>query len=615
MRGLDNMKKKTNSLKITLILAIFLAFTIPSHALNNFSDAGTNNDGTIPIGSENAEISSNLIETRTSPSDVLVIPSSETFNLIGTLDVCNGGNIASYDTDHDGNIELIYERKQSGVFPAIFYENNNDEFTLVHTLDVYGPVWDAGDFDNDGKSDLIVQRASELRVYESSDENSYPTELVWSSSLTEPIYCFATGGFDLDEDGLHEIIVANNFLSGHTMRIYECDGDNAYTLVFETPAFEGNQVGIVAGDFDRDGATEFLASNAPPDIIIYENDGDDSYHETSRLEYHYYNNGRSFIGNDLDKDGLSELILGGEDIHNSCIDFVDILESNADDSYLVTSEIEFPFDNACGTRYCPIVGNVLGYDKPELVISGYREWYIYNSTGENQYEEIYAKGEASNIAGQIFLANTNNNDYQEIIIASHYIGSTKVYETEIGGPLSCTTYGPYSGVVDEQIQFEGSAIGGVPPYEYNWSFGNGNFSDEEDPTYGYDAPGEYVVSLTVTDSERAVAIDYTTATITEPVPEIKITNIEGGLGVITTINNTGDVNAEEVEWKIVVTGGILGRINKTINGTIDIKTGEFKTVQTGIFFGLGNIDIKVIAGSEEETAVGTQFFIFTRVKG
>jgi len=91
-------------------------------------------------------------------------------------------------------------------------------------------------------------------------------------------------------------------------------------------------------------------------------------------------------------------------------------------------------------------------------------------------------------------------------------------------------------------------------------------------------------------------------------------NITGGLGVNAVITNNGYVNASGVTWQIHVEGGILGLINKTVSGTIDILTGESKTVKTGLFFGLGPIAITVKVAVIEKVAEGTQFFIFTVVK-
>ncbi|MCX6672102.1 MAG: FG-GAP repeat protein, partial [Euryarchaeota archaeon] len=91
-------------------------------------------------------------------------------------------------------------------------------------------------------------------------------------------------------------------------------------------------------------------------------------------------------------------------------------------------------------------------------------------------------------------------------------------------------------------------------------------------------------------------------------------SITGGLGVNLKITNTGTINVSGVPWLIHVEGGILGRINKTVNGTIDIPVGESKTVGTGMLFGFGAISITAKVADEEQTATGTQIIIFSMVK-
>jgi chitodextrinase len=57
----------------------------------------------------------------------------------------------------------------------------------------------------------------------------------------------------------------------------------------------------------------------------------------------------------------------------------------------------------------------------------------------------------------------------------------------------------YDGEVNETIQFNGSAEGGVEPYTWYWDFGDGYNSTEQNPTHAYLEVGEYNVTLTVTD--------------------------------------------------------------------------------------------------------------------
>ena len=53
------------------------------------------------------------------------------------------------------------------------------------------------------------------------------------------------------------------------------------------------------------------------------------------------------------------------------------------------------------------------------------------------------------------------------------------------------------------VNFSGLAVDGLPPHEYQWEFGDGETSSEQNPTHTYDEAGEYDYTLTVTDAEGA----------------------------------------------------------------------------------------------------------------
>jgi len=87
---------------------------------------------------------------------------------------------------------------------------------------------------------------------------------------------------------------------------------------------------------------------------------------------------------------------------------------------------------------------------------------------------------------------------------------------QVNPALEADANGPYSGTICDAIQFTGSATGGIPPYTYHWDFGDGNTSDEQNPTHQYTTPGNYTVVLTVTDDVGHTDDDVTYASVVHP---------------------------------------------------------------------------------------------------
>ena len=81
-------------------------------------------------------------------------------------------------------------------------------------------------------------------------------------------------------------------------------------------------------------------------------------------------------------------------------------------------------------------------------------------------------------------------------------------------PISVEIGGLYGGEAGDDIEFSGIAYLGMPPYTYEWDFGDGETSTGNNPVHSYEAAGNYTVILTVTDDSGSTANDTTKVTIT-----------------------------------------------------------------------------------------------------
>ena len=95
-----------------------------------------------------------------------------------------------------------------------------------------------------------------------------------------------------------------------------------------------------------------------------------------------------------------------------------------------------------------------------------------------------------------------------------------------------------SGDVPFLAAFSIKASGGAPPYSFNWSFGDGSSSSEQNPAYTYQIPGVYTATVTVTDSNGATSTVTITVTVKEP------PNTPPAAVITLNTPNSGDVPFE-----------------------------------------------------------------------
>jgi len=143
--------------------------------------------------------------------------------------------------------------------------------------------------------------------------------------------------------------------------------------------------------------------------------------------------------------------------------------------------------------------------------------------------------------GEIIAVNPDGTEHWRINIAKFRVNSSPVIASDgtvfiagiddigtgffyaIGrGPINCEANGPYSGYYQTNIQFRGDAFGGIPPYTYHWDFGDGNTSDQQNPTHSYSTVRTFNATLTVHDSTGNHTSDTAQVNIRYELPTVAI---------------------------------------------------------------------------------------------
>lgn len=166
-----------------------------------------------------------------------------------------------------------------------------------------------------------------------------------------------------------------------------------------------------------------------------------------------------------------------------------------------------------------------------------------SSFQQNPSHTFYTAGNYS-----VFLTVTDSNNNQDS-------DSLIITVTDTTSPLvASSSASPTSGDSPLAVYFTGNATGGIPPYTYYWSFGDGQSSSQQNPSHTYNNAGNYTATLTVTDSNNIQDSDSLIITVTAPIPSLiasssaSPTSGDSPLTVYFTGNATGGAPPYGYYW-------------------------------------------------------------------
>jgi hypothetical protein len=182
------------------------------------------------------------------------------------------------DYDADGFVDIFVG--VSNNLAKLFRNNGNNTFTetstdvgLIYTGNILGAAW--GDYNNDGWLDLYIANFNNTN-YLFENNNGIFTDVTFEVGAQGPMsdLCMQAIFLDYDEDGDLEIIGTQDGYRGNYLLTMQ--PNNMYSDIASMVGIEADDIlqgmGVMAGDYNRDGLFDLYFTNLHENILFRQNE-------------------------------------------------------------------------------------------------------------------------------------------------------------------------------------------------------------------------------------------------------------------------------------------------------------------------------------------------------
>jgi enediyne biosynthesis protein E4 len=268
-----------------------------------------------------------------------------------------GGGTALFDMDNDGLLDVYFVQSGQLTDPSAgsgnrLYRNRGDGTFEDITersgagIKAYGMGVTAGDFDNDGYTDLYVTSLGH-NVLLKNDGHGHFTDVSAKAGVASSGWSTSAAFVDYDGDGALDLFVVHylnwqrsadvecfslggvpdycspaSFDLPSASTLYHNSGNGTFTDVSERSGIAtavGNGLGVVAGDFDRDGRIDIFVANDRTPNHLWLNQGGGRFQESALA-----------MGCALDQDGTAKSGMGVDAVDLDDDGDLDLLVVNLD---------------------------------------------------------------------------------------------------------------------------------------------------------------------------------------------------------------------------------------------------------------------------------------------